>query len=267
MTLALPANPHEVPDEDRLKEAMGQAESPEVAAQWLEMVVYGAPKNGKTHFLGTIPKILILDFDHGSSIITRKKFPNFKGKRVRITSWEDVQMWYWILATQKHPFKAVAWDTATMALDMALQAVLAEQVEKNPRKSAYKAERDDYGRAARVMRTWITMYRGLPMHKLWVCHARDDDMPDEDTGDDVVSWKVPDLQGSVRTFLLGLVSLIGYSYRIRKEGKIHHLMAFDKKGTIAADRYGVMPKRIVNPTWDKVMEKYQEVLSSGDSSS
>lgn len=257
------ANPHEIPDLDAMKEAMSRAETPEQAAQYLEMVVYGKPKRGKTHFLGSIPNILILDFDNGSSIITRKKFPDFKGKRVAVTSFQDVQMWYWILKTQKHSFQAVAWDTTTMALEMALQHVLAEKVQRDSRKSAYKAEQDDYGRAARIMRSWITMYRGLPLHKIWVCHERADEAPDEETGTQEVEWYVPDLQPSVRSYLLGLVSLIGYAYRVHKDGKLQFRMAFDRPGTMAADRYGVMPRAIANPTWAKIMKYYQEVLSDG----
>jgi len=258
------ANPYEIPDVEAMRAAWKKAETPTQAAQWLEMVVYGKPKRGKTHFLGSIPNILILDFDQGSSIITKQKFPNFRGKRVAVESFNDVALWYWILKTQKHPFQAVAWDTATMAMELALQHVLAEKVQRDPRKSAYKAEQDDYGRAARIMRHWITMYRTLPMHKIWVCHERADEAPDEETGTQEVEWYVPDLQPSVRSYLLGLVSLIGYAYRVHKDGKLQFRMAFDRPGTMAADRYGVMPKAIANPTWDKIMEHYGKILTGGE---
>lgn len=261
------ANPHEMPTREELRAAMRLAESPEQALKYIEMVVYGKPKRGKTHFLGTIPNILILDFDHGANIITPKKFPGFRGRRVRVTSWDDVAKWYWILKTQKHPFTAVAWDTATMAMELALQQVLGEKVARNPKRSAYKAEQDDYGRAGRIMRTWITNYRGLPMHKIWVAHERVDDAPDEETGTQEIEWYVPDLQPSVRSYLLGLVSLIGYSYVGRtKKGGLSYRMAFDRRATLAADRYGVMPRAMANPTWDKVLEAYREVLGDdGDS--
>src|SRR5690625_556734 len=255
------ATPQVIPSPEVLKEAMAKAESPEQASKYLEMVVYGKPKRGKTHFLGTIPNILILDFDHGANIITRKKFPDFRGRRVPVSSWDDVANWYWILKTQKHPFEAVAWDTSTIALEMALQQVLAEKVQRRPDRSAYKAEMDDFGRAARIMRTWITNYRSLPMHKIWVAHERVDEMPDEATGTTEVEWYVPDLQASVRSYLLGLVSLIGYSYVARtKAGKLSYRMAFERPGTLAADRYGVMPRALANPTWGKILEAYKEVL-------
>src|SRR5690606_8873025 len=131
------ANPHEIPDIETKRAAWKRAETPAQAAQRMEMVVYGTPKRGKTHFLGGMPNILILDFDQGSSIITKQKFPGFRGKRVAVESFNDVALWYWILKTQKHPFQAVAWDTATMAMELALQHVLAEKVQRDPRKSAY----------------------------------------------------------------------------------------------------------------------------------
>src|SRR5690606_39586685 len=94
------ANPHEIPDIEVMRAAWKKAETPAQAAQWLEMVVYGKPKRGKTHFLGSIPNILILDFDQGSSIITKQKFPSFRGKRVAVESFNDVALWYWILKTR-----------------------------------------------------------------------------------------------------------------------------------------------------------------------
>src|SRR5690606_31390960 len=195
------ANPYEIPDVEAMRAAWKKAETPSQAAQWLEMVVYGKPKRGKTHFLGSIPNILILDFDHGSSIITKQKFPNFRGKRIAVGSFNSVHLWEWILDTQKHPFQAVAWATAKKATELAPQHVLAEKVQRDPRKSAYKAEQDDYGRAARIMRQWITMYRTLPMHKIWVCHERADDAPDEESGTQAAEWYVPDLPPPVRRSL------------------------------------------------------------------
>src|SRR5690606_37249688 len=90
------ANPHEIPDIEAMRAAWKRAETTTQAAEWLEMVAYGKPKRGKTHFLGSIPNILILDFDQGSSIITKQKFPGFRGKRVAIESFNDVALWYCI---------------------------------------------------------------------------------------------------------------------------------------------------------------------------
>lgn len=260
-------SPTDVPTKEEMREAIKRAKSPKQVKQSLKMVVYGKPKRGKTHFVGTFPTPLIFDFDgDGTGILAdQRKFPNFKGKVVTVESWNDVQMWYWILRTQKHPFQTVVFDTMSTAAQLALTEILGEKgVRHKGEKDPYKAEQDDYGRAGRVLNTWITMFKSLPLHVVFVCHEREDDAPDEAEGEDIVRWFVPELQRSVRNYLLGQVSIIGYAYRVSRDGKISFRMAFDRPGTVAADRYGLLPRTLVNPTFDKIMEYYSADIQTQD---
>lgn len=258
---SLLVSPHEVPTTEELKEYMKKAESPKASLDRLKGLIYGKPKRGKTRFLGTWPNVLILSFDpDGAAVLARDE--NFQGKVVNVTSWEDVRMWYWILARAKHKFETVAWDTVTMAQEVALRSVLMEKAEKNSSKDPYHAEQNDYGRSARVLRTWIGMYANLPMHFLLTAHEREDVAPDEATGDETAVWLMPDLQKSVSGFVQGLVGFIGYAYyTVDKETKQKHFkIAFERKHTNAADRYGILPRVLDPPTYDEIMKHIKEAV-------
>lgn len=252
--------PFETPSRRAMKEAMERAKEPQQLTQHLKAVIYGKPKRGKTHFLGTLPKPLILDFDGGSGpLANRKKFPDFDGKIVEVTSWEDVEMWYWILATQKHEFESVAWDTVSMAAELKMKEILEGKMQKRSGDTdPYHANMQDYGRNNRYLRTWLPRYKNLPMNVVFVCHERAAEAPDEESGEDLVEWYVPDLQTGIRGFLLGMVNTIGYAYKVSREGKVSYRMAFDRPGTDASDRFGLLPRVMANPTYDKIMSYYRK---------
>ena len=251
-------SPVMVPSDEELKQAYRQAVDPDALVKHLWMVVYGKPKRGKTRFVGTFPKPLVLDFDRGAGVLAGT---NFDGKIVPVTEWGDVARWYWILANKKHPFETVVWDTATMAQDLALREVIAERASKKQDADPYKATQDDFGRAGRIMRTWIEMFLQLPLHVVFVCHERDDDAPDEEEGDTTVRWVVPDLQPMVRGYLMGRVHMIGYAYKVvKKDGEkvvTSFRLGFDRPGTVAADRFGRMPRVVKEPTFEKVWQYYK----------
>ena len=258
-----------MPDIEELKEAMKKAQSPTETVQYLELVLFGKPKSGKTHFCGTLPRPLILDFDGGAAILGNKqKFPNFDGKVVRVESWKDVESWYWLLHSfndrKGMGFKTVVWDTVTYAHYLAMDETKIEKVSRDPSKSRWQSEMSDYGKANDRVKFWVNQYKNLPLHKVWVCHEREDEAPvgwdeavDEDD-DELASWAVPDLPQGVRGFVMGLANLIGHQMRGRskKTGKVVYLMAFDRPRSAASDRFGVMPKHIIDPTFEKLWSYY-----------
>jgi len=258
-----------MPDIEELKEAMKKAQSPTETVQHLELVLFGKPKSGKTHFCGTLPRPLILDFDGGAAILGNKqKFPNFDGKVVRVESWKDVESWYWLLHSfndrKGMGFKTVVWDTVTYAHYLAMDETKIEKVSRDPSKSRWQSEMSDFGKANDRVKFWVNQYKNLPLHKVWVCHEREDEAPvgwdeavDEDD-DELASWAVPDLPQGVRGFVMGLANLIGHPMRGRskKTGKVVYLMAFDRPRSAASDRFGVMPKHIIDPTFEKLWSYY-----------
>lgn len=247
-----------IPTAEEAEAILHSALTPEEARQRLRMVVYGKPKQGKTHFAGSFPCPLIFDFDDdGTGILAdKRKFPKFNGRVVKIKSWSDVEMWYWVLAQHQHPFQTVVWDTISSAQEKCLQEILAQKGQRG--KDVYHADVADYGRVSRVIRAAITAYKQLPLHLLFVAHEREDEPPEGEEGDGLTQWVVPDLTPGLRNYLLSQMSIIGYQYKVQKGDKIGFRMAFDRRGTLAADRYGLLPRKIANPTFDKLMTYYNQ---------
>lgn len=258
------------PTLEELREAKAKAQDPQEVVEHLELVLFGKPKSGKTHFCGTLPRPLILDFDHGTNILgNRKKFPDFNGKVVKVESYKDVELWWWLLYRyndrEDMRFQTVVWDTISYAHYMALDETKIEKVERNADKSRWQSEKSDYGKANDKLKFWLSQYKLLPLHKVWTAHEREDEAPvgwevpvdDDDPG--LGMWSVPDLPQGVRGFVMGLASLIGHQLRgrSRSTGKTVYVMTFDRPGSAASDRFGVMPKQIVNPTFDKMWEHYE----------
>ena len=50
------------------------------------------------------------------------------------------------------------------------------------------------------------MFLALDMNVVFSCRA-EDEAPDEEDGENIVRWMVPDLQGSARNFLCGQVNI------------------------------------------------------------
>ena len=250
-------SPTVVPNEEDLKTAVGKAVDPDALVKHLWMLVYGKPKRGKTRFVGTFPKPLILDFDHGSGVLAGSKFD---GKVVPVSEWDEVALWYYFLRHRKHPFQTVVWDTISMAQDLALREVIAERTAKRQDADPYKATQDDFGRAGRILRTWIDLYLQLPMHVVFVAHEREDDAPDEEEGEGSVKWMVPDLQPMVRGYLAGRVHVIAYAYKVDKKDGDRTVksfrLGFDRAGTVASDRFNRLPRVIKDPTFEKVWKYY-----------
>ena len=69
------------------------------------------------------------------------------------------------------------------------------------------------------------MFLALDMNVVFSLHEREDEAPDEEDGRTSFGGIVPDLQGSARNFLCGQVNIIGYAYRVSKDGKVSFRMA------------------------------------------
>lgn len=252
---------NEMPTKAEMKKALKQATKPSSAMRYVKGVFYGKPKRGKSHFVSTFPKVLVLDFDGDTGVYAALEAAGkFDGRVVTCSSVNDLATWYWILKTQKHPYQTVAIDTLSMLQEVCLQEILGEKAEKRGKsdKDVYHASQQDYGRNSRILRPWITRFvKTLDMHVLLTCHEREDEAPDEEDGEEEATWYVPDLQGAVRSYVCGLVSTIGYAYRVSRDGKLSFRMAFDRPGTWAADRFNRLPRAMKNPSYAKIMQYYQ----------
>src|SRR5690606_23971866 len=91
------------------------------ASEWVSMVVYGRSGTGKTTFIGTLPKpLLVLDINDRGTIPLKAQPDTYV---MEVTSWDEIEEVYWYLQNGNHPFKSVALDTVTQLQDLAIAKI------------------------------------------------------------------------------------------------------------------------------------------------
>lgn len=163
---------------------------PATAPAWSRILIMGDSGTGKTHFLGTMPKPLVLDFDRGLQTL--------QGKPVQglyMTGWSQlkqlVQEWR---KGPQYGCETLALDSLTMAADAAMQFVL----EKNGRGSAQPTIAD-WGEAIREVKDLLGYLTTLPCHVVVTAHTQL--VKDEVLGD--IQW-VPLIFGKDLPHRLGI---------------------------------------------------------------
>lgn len=136
----------------------------------LRVLAYGDSGSGKTHFIGTFPKVFIINTDEG--LLTLKDAPTFRG--VTIGPKDPAFSWTWDILQQikarKGPFSSEGpyGDTQTLAIDSITKLskyLLDESMRaraKNPLED--KAEFDDWGRLRSRLENIGRMLQSLDMN-------------------------------------------------------------------------------------------------------
>ena len=236
----------------------------------LNMLVYGRSGTGKTTLIGSMPKpLLILDIREKGTTSIR----NTPGVYVlTINSWKEFEEAYWMLVENKRGFKSLAVDTITQLQEYALESVRGSAEGLVSRKT--------WGEASSLMKTWIMLYRDLPMN---VCFTAQDrktkgQEDDEDYEDNSIMPEVgPYVMPSVAKIVNAAVDVIGMTY-IRevtktikpkkagdkpKEKKVneyclrvgpHPIFLTKFRSPIAEGEVSDIPPVIVNPKFDDLLE-------------
>lgn len=183
------------------------------------MLVYGRGGTGKTAFVSTFPKpILILDIkEKGTETI--RKIPQIDV--LSIDTWDDLEEIYWWLEKKDRGYRTVALDQIT-----ALQGLAMDWIrEENNMKVSDTFSKRDWGQISGMMQTWLLNYRNLwnkDMHVCFVAHERSTEAGEEmdQMIDPTVGARV---MPSLSSFLNGAVSTIGNTFirerHIKKDNK------------------------------------------------
>jgi len=237
---------------------------------YLSLVGYGKQGRGKTTFAGTMPNPLIIDFNERGTLSVRGK--GIKGFRVE--DWEKVEQIYWFLHSGEHDFQSVIWDTGTQAADVCLEWVMGIQSQYNT-SAGVLVTRQDWGNMAKHMKYWITKFRNLPMHKLFLFQEKSLDEDDLDEGSPLV---VPMVSPAVRETVCAAVDIIARFELVEKKVKVgkgdkakvkkvpvyrmrigpsstYHTKFRTPEGVPLPEEYYF----IENPTFDKVLDLYKKL--------
>ena len=179
----------------------------------LNMLLYGRSGTGKTTIIGSAPKpLLILDIRERGTNSIRTREDTFV---LPINNWKDLEEAYWYLVSGKRKFASLAMDTVTQLQDYALAEVRGSTDGLVSRKS--------WGEASALLKTWIMLFRDLPMNVIFTAQDRKTKgQEDEEDGDDdnsIMPEIGPYVMPSVAKILNAAVDVIGMTY-VRETTKI-----------------------------------------------
>jgi hypothetical protein len=229
---------------------------------YVRLLAYGKNGKGKTRLAASFPKTLIIDVNEEGTRSARQ----FRGTKVfRVREWSDIAAIYWYLQRGEHDFETVAIDTISQLNVMALRRAMKEKTERDPNADPKQPRRQDWGKAAEMMKGILLQFRNLPMHVVFLAQERTEGDPEE--GEDIMH--VPNLPAGSRGTAMDCVGIIGRVYqkevKVKKKGKrqtkwVTCMLVGPHDEYESKDRTadsGVLGRITVNPTGKKIIESWE----------
>ena len=175
---------------------------------YINMMITGNPKTGKTLMLGTVPNILIADtepFANNLQSVAHLGIPY-----VTISSLEDLKDLLMVLrdpVMRQRAAESVGIDSieavAIDTLDTMQLLMKRQRIEENPSKQFL---RDDWAWIKEEMYKIVQAFTSLPMHTIFTVHMKSKDIGSETHPKTVM---LPALDGAIAESIAGMV---GYSF-------------------------------------------------------
>lgn len=227
----------------------------------LKVMVYSEPGAGKSVFMGTAPKNLVLDVEDGLSSLSNhpdmvkdsvaelpyKSF--FQAEELIKRLQDDVP--------QLAQFETFSVDSMSELHKRGLAEVVEREWKKNPLAvNRYVAETEHHTENNEHIRRLVSSLRDLDRNIIITAHAR---TVQQKNG----SIKVyPDFSEKLANTLAGIVDIVGYMEKREIEGKVVRVMRLHSNGLVTAkSRIGGFPAEIQNPTWDILWDGFQKHLA------
>lgn len=235
---------------------------------------YGNPGKGKSTAIAQAArfgKLVYIDADNGlkAAALRRHGIPTHNIEpHPALTFPEMLELHQELLLrlADGEPIFALAWDTTTKSAEGFLDEVMPRSLAKSERKarkqsqendrSEFEVYLEDRGEVVEMMKKLLRLFHGLDLHLLLGAHARRD--KDEDGAVQVS----PAMSPSVNASFAGWMDFMIYCQSESFEGdpsldewEGEEFMGLTRPvGRFAAkDRFGALPKRMINPGFDRVL--------------
>lgn len=226
--------------------------------EFLNILIYGDSGIGKTVLSGSasvVPEmepVVVLDIEGGARSLSQR-YPG--AKKIRITSFNDLERVYADLKTKDHGFKTVVIDSLTEARAFGMYEIMKRAVQK----AAEDGETRDpdlpgigeWGKSSEQTKRLIRAFRDLPMHTIFVCLASTDK---DKKGRSLTK---PMLPGKMGTEVAAFLDIVLYMYRKEDpdtEQVGRYLLAQYTDEYVAKDRTDLLPPVIEEPTMQKLFD-------------
>lgn len=172
----------------------------------LNILLYGRSGTGKTTLIGSAPKpLLILDIREKGTTSIRNIKDTFV---LTLHSWKDFEEAYWFLNSEEgQKFKTIAVDTVTQLQEFALEEIRGS--------SKGLVSRKTWGEASGLLKSWIMLFRDLPMNVIFTAQDRQTkggDEDDEDLDSAIAPEVGPYVMPSVAKIMNAAVDIIGNTF-------------------------------------------------------
>lgn len=161
------------------------------------------------------------------------------------------------------PVIGLMWDSVTETQKLLLEDIVGKGVAKAERSGQDRDEfqifREDWGVNTEQMRRLIRRFRDLP------CHVGFSALPRRDVDDDGVVVYGPAVSPALQTDLLGYVDIVIHVDVAEIDGQVFYLGDTSPAGKfIAKDRFGVLPRKMVNPSFPRIIDYVNGVIEVED---
>lgn len=236
----------------------GVGNTADLTLDHIKVLSYGASGVGKNFFSESWPGRVYLDLEDGliGCKVRKRNAPYLKPK-----SWAAIQQFASIPAEvleAAHP----GYKVETVVLDSVTflgssNGILMNQImsEKSAGKAAYPTI-TEFGRVTDKLRGLFMMLKALPYNVLVICqeHTEKNDL----IGD--IATK-PSMIGQMRGEAAAYVDIaLWHTIENGDDGKEYVAYPTRVTSNIGKDRLGVLEDRIVNPTYDYIMQRVQQAL-------
>lgn len=217
------------------------------------MLLYAAPKLGKSSFASKLPGAIFIATERGLDHIQCFRVPP---DRPCVGSWEEFRAACKLIADGGHPFKTVVIDTIDNAYALCQTHVLGKNKVEHESDLAYGK---GYALVNNEFMRVINRLASLPYGLCLISHSK---LVDEETRAGKRTRIVPTLAGKTRDYVLGLVDVVLYAEVIseRTEKGLAHRRVMRTKPTDeydAGDRTGKLPE-VMDLDADSFIRCFQE---------
>lgn len=177
----------------------------DLSLQWINMMVYGHPGEGKTPFWGTgNERLLIMDSDHGFESAAAQ---GSKASVVSATNYDDVlEVYDWLRVEGHKEYDWVVWDSLTLFQERVLiDEIMVDAVADNPNQDEFVPSMRQYLINMNKLGRYVRDFVDLPMNFGISCHVLNDRDPDG------AAVYMPAIQGKgMPSRISGYMNIIGY---------------------------------------------------------
>lgn len=191
--------------------------TPEIFTDKMNILVYGDPGAGKTHFAGTaqdvpsMANVHVFNIDGG--IMTLASRGDIRASN--ISSVDELEQELFKLANKDPEYdgvKTVVIDNVTELLTLALENITmreySNRIKKNKTYSVDEVYLEDYGVAGKQLARVLRGFRDLPIHVIYIAHRKDKMR----AGTNVLEESKPNLTDKLGTAVMGYMDFVWYLY-------------------------------------------------------